>query len=502
MQRCILVLAAASLSIAACGEGITEPIVPDAVRLSAASDTLAWGETTTLTASYVVGGATLPSDGGLRWSSSAPDFFSIDSLTGRGEAFEAGLSALPVLVIAESHGVADTMTVYVIPTIYKLQMTLSSAVALGRTFRPVIQALDGVKQVDFTPSPEAGTPVLRSSSLTVVSVGTNGSLTAVGVGQAWVTATLQGASDSTHVRVGSGYPISLIPLSGDQFAPVDVNDAGQAIATHSFGIRSRLSYLYDGDARISLLCVPRAINNAGTVVCEDGRVYAGGVLGPYPNGQVLASGDITDAGAVFGMRKVVLPPNGAERYDPVVWNGSVDTPLPPATCCGPLGSIAAANELGHVVGSSRNAPGGGALLLRGSEGRVLDLPRVDWGTFDSPVALAINDLDDVVGMGPKIRAAGTAAVWLAAEQWKGRFLGLRTQWASGVSKEGLVVGKSLDGAFVWRADRYALLSDLVAEDGWTISSVRAISPGGVILAVGRHTSGKAGLVRITAIGAP
>jgi hypothetical protein len=284
--------------------------------------------------------------------------------------------------------------------------------------------------------------------------------------------------------------------------PVGINDAGQAIATYSFGSGTRERYLYDGDTRISLPCDPRAINRAGAVLCGDGRVYSGGTLGPYPNGQVLPSADITDAGVVFGMRKVVVPPNGAERSEPVTWDGATLTPLPPAPCCGPLGSMAAANELGHVVGSSANAPTGGALLLQGSEGRVLDLPRVDWVTFDYPVAFAINDADDVVGMGPKIRASGTAAVWLAAEQWKGRFLGLRTQYATGISKTGLVVGTSLDGAFVWRADRYALLSDLVAEDGWTITSAGAISPGGVILAVGRHTSGKKGLLRITANSAP
>jgi hypothetical protein len=496
MQRIVPVLTAVTLTLAGCGGGITEPIVPDAVRLAAIADTLAWGETTTLTATYLVGGATLPSDGGLRWSTAQPQYFSIDSLTGRGQAFETfDLGPHPVQVIAQSHGVADTTTVIIVPSLYALRMTLSSAVALGRTFRPAIQALDGVMQRDFTPPPEAGAPVLRSSNPAVVSVEPDGRLTARGAGLAWVVATLQGVSDSTQVRVGTGYPISLVPASGG-LTPIGVNDAGQAIALLEFG-STRSSLFFDGDTRIDLACFPRAINDAGAIACGDGRVYSGGTLGPFPSGAAIAAADITDAGAVFGMRKVVQQPSGAETFEPVVLNGASLTPLAASTCCGPLGSVAAANELGHVVGASRNAPDGGALLLRGSEGRVLDLPRVEWATPGfRPVASAINDGDDVVGSGPKMRALGTAAVWLAAEQWTGRFLGLRTQTATGISEGGLVVGEGLDGSFVWRADRYALLQDLVAEDGWAIAGA-VISRGGLILARGSHTSGKSGLVRIT-----
>jgi hypothetical protein len=451
MQRIIPVLAAIMLTLTGCGGGITEPIVPDAVRLAAIADTLEWGETTTLTASYLVGGATVSSDGGLPWYTAEPQYFSIDSLTGRGEAFETfDLAAHPVRVIAESHGVADTTTVIIVPSLSALRMTLSNAVALGRTFRPAIQALDGVKQRDFTPPPEAGTPMLRSSNPAVVSVETDGRLIARSAGVAWVVATLQGVSDSTQVRVGPGYPISLVPASAG-LTPMGVNDAGQAIALLELG-STRATYFFDGDTKITLGCFPRAINDAGAIACGDGRVYAGGTLGPLPAGATTAASDITEAGSVFGMRKVVQQPGGAESLEPVVLNGASITPIGASTCCGPLGSLAAANELGHVVGSSRNAPDGGALLLRGSEGRVLDLPRVEWATpGDRPVGAAINDADDVVGSGPKMRAA---------------------------------------------------LQDLVAEDGWTIRSGVRISRGGTILALGTHTSGKSGLIRITAREAP
>jgi hypothetical protein len=493
-----LALVGATLSLAGCSDSITEPIVPDAVVLPEA-DTVIWGERVTLTASYRVGGAVLPSDGGLRWRTTRPQFFSLDSLTGEGEAFETlgEPGVLPVLVIAESHGVADTMTVFVVPSIHRLVMTVSSAVAAGRTFRPVIQALDGIAHRDFTPAPEMGTPVLRSSNPAVVSVGADLRLTALAAGEAWVVATLQGASDSTLVRVGPGYPISLIPQSGDELSPVDVNDAGQAIATWSRG-SSRVQYLFDGGTREFINCDPRAINNAGTVVCGDGRVYASGALGPYPEGQVLPSADISESGAVLGNRRLSAE-GGVVTNEAVLWDGSTMTPLPGSRCCGPFTAVHAVNARGHAVGSA-NAPGERPLIIRGTTGQLLDALGPSWENWASPHA--INDADDVVGSGPKVRAAGTALVWLAAEQWKGRYLGLRTQWASGISESGLVVGGSLDGAFVWRADRYALLQDLVAEDGWTISHAGAISRGGVILATGTHTSGKRGLVLITATRAP
>ena len=487
----------AALFTTACGESITEPIVPDAVVVPEA-DTVIWGERVTLTASYRVGGGMIRSDAGLRWRTTRPQFFSLDSLTGEGEAFETigEPGVLPVLVIAESHGVADTMTVFVVPSIHRLVMSVSSSVAVGRTFRPVIQALDGIAQRDFTPAPEMGTPVLRSSNPAVVSVETDLRLTARAAGEAWVVATLQGASDSTLVRVGPGYPISLIPQSTDEPFPVDVNDAGQAIAVWSRG-SSRAQYLFDGETRVSINCDPRAINNAGTVVCGDGRVYAGGTLGPYPEGKVLPSADISESGVVLGNRRLSADAGGIVN-EATLWDGSTMTPLPGSRCCGPFTAVYAINARGHVVGSA-NAPGERPLIVRGTTGQLLDALGPSWENWASPHA--INDADDVVGSGPKVRAAGTALVWLAAEQWKGRYLGLRTQWATGISESGLVVGQSLDGAFVWRADRYALLQDLVAEDGWTISSA-AISRGGVIVARGVHASGKKGLVRITATRAP
>ena len=69
MHRIQSALFAAMLLVAsACDHGITEPIVPDAIVLPAVAATLATGDSIALTASYVVGGATQPSDDGLRWS--------------------------------------------------------------------------------------------------------------------------------------------------------------------------------------------------------------------------------------------------------------------------------------------------------------------------------------------------------------------------------------------------------------------------------------------------
>jgi hypothetical protein len=490
-----MLLCTLSLAPVGCGDGGTAPIVPDAVRLPAVADTLAWGESARLRASYEVAGAAMPSDDALRWTSTEPQYFSIDSLTGEGQAHETfDLVVHTVGVIARSHGVADTTTVIVIPPITTLRLIVSSSVATGRSFAPVLRAQAGnapfVKE--YTPPPESGTPVLRSSNPDVIAVGADGRLTARAAGLAWVVATLRGVSDSMQVRVGTAYAIVLVPNSGGM-TPSAVNDARQVAASQSSpGAGTYPAALFDGAAVVSLgTCDPRAMNNAGEVVCRDGRVFSNGSFRPAPSGQSnLSASGITESGSAFGRHSAGL------TTEAILWDatGTV-VPLPASSCCGFLRSTGKVNALGHGVGTTSELYSH-PLLMRGSVGTALNAPG---GRYAD--AFGINDADDVVGSSENQLGSGTAAIWRAADQWSGRLLGSRTVAATGIAEDGLVVGTGLDGAFVWRDDRYALLGDLVAGDGWFITAP-TISRQGIIAAQGVHTSGKSGIVLITPTGAP
>ncbi|CAN5914042.1 hypothetical protein BH11GEM2_BH11GEM2_11860 [soil metagenome] len=482
-----------ALVLAACDHGVTTPattpdFAPDALVLRRKADTIEVGDTLTLSAGYLVGARSVSADAAVRYRSLAPDFL-VDSLSGRGVAQDRlPYNPVPVTVVATGHGVADTATVLVLPRILRIGLFNSQVIALQHSIRPLVLVRAHYSIGDQWGSvwAAAGPVTLRSSNSAVVTVDAEGTLTSRATGTTWIVVSQRGHTDSTLVTVTAGYGSALLPGS-DSVTVAGVNDGGQVAGywpargsvLRGLGI-SQGGIVEYGD------CQPAAINNAGQVACAYGATrYSSGVL-EYRQPVGSRATGITEQGTIYGM-------GIGGTWSPFLWTPQGETTLP-----GFVSATGKVNSLGHGAATS-----GSGLYFQGLLTRATGVVGLG-GTGRYSAALGLNDADDVVGSSESMGSGYTLGIlWRAANGWITQSLGVRTRRAVGISETGLVVGEGADGPFLWRGDRYALLSDVVAESGWIFTGTPAISRNGTIATYGIHaSSGRRGVLLIPPGGLP
>jgi hypothetical protein len=470
--------------------------VPDEVLVNASSSMVQVGDSVGLVASYRFGTADQPSDRRVRWSSSDTSSFVIDG-AGYGHALK--YTGMPVTVTATASGVSGTAEVHVLPTFDSLVVTVSARVKIGRTVRPTF----AVSAVAFTGRyyqelPELPSLVsLKSSNEQVVAVQPDGSLRAVGNGQAEISATLGRDTARVLVDVFSGYPLTPIAGSANYFVN-GVNDAGDIVGTQTGG----LNFLRRGDVVTDLgTCLPSDINNAGAVACTV-QVACGASCvttkaGVFENGSLqlldesvgASASGVSESGVVFGQGRDSSGAGGDIRE--FVWDAAGVSYLPPPNLALWRGPTYSVNSSGHGVGVfTANTYDASELAGRSFRVALVALSG-RWAR-----ARDVNDSDDVVGASENMAGGGTATIWRAANKWKPESPGYRATDAVGITESRQVVGHGRDGPYVSTAGRYTILADALADDSWTITKVVAVSHTHVIAAEAQNASGAKSIVLI------
>lgn len=474
-----------------CSDSTAPELIPDSVVIAPRSQALQLGDSAAFTASYLVSGTRLPSDSTLRWSSTDPLRFSIDSMTGHGRAWDTGT----VFVIASSWGRSDTVTVTMIPSIDGLRLGVSDHVAAGAPMASVVYVHGnmslGFSNRWYVPAPEAGAIAWRTSNPSVVAIDAAGRLTAGVAGTSWIVATLRGYSDSVAVAVDAGVVPELLART-QGLTLGDVNDSGLVAGYTGPSSSPSQAVLVSRSGSTTVSgCLPVDLNNAGQLACGPGypAIYSNGVL-TYPFGQVVgtASG-ITEAGVLFGLR-------GALNIV-FWWSADGTSTRDYSSHADGAGKVNSSEHgLAQYGGNWQNGT-----ILRTTGNTTLYSPG---GRYS--YALAITDADDVVGSGENMQALPgpgiIGLIWRASTKWEPEQTGIRASRATGISEADVVVGTSIHGPFVWRAGRQAILSELASERGWTFSGAPAISRNGTIAVAGTNSSGKSGIVLFPAGTAP
>jgi hypothetical protein len=440
------------------------------------------GQIIQLDATYRFGSTSEPSDADLRWSSSDPASFAIDSLGG-GHAL--AYTGVPVTITASSRGAAATTQVFVVPAFDSLVVTLSATLAQGRTVRPTL-AIQGrdlyAYYADFPELPRLA--VLESSNPQVLSIDATGAVHANALGRATVTGRLTDRTTSVVVDVIAGYGATYVEGT-DGMRVNGVNDGGDVIGTLSTGANVLIR---QGTTTNLGQCQPKAINDADQIACvvgykSPGLYFNGTLTTPFDAAAGEGTG-ITEAGALFGR---VAGSDGVTRM--FVWTPSGVTYRSALS-----GSTFSVNSALSGVAVD-NALYSNSFIARASEDVGLTPAGGRWSD-----ARDINDAEDVVGTSERMsnvgNPGGRATIWRAATAWKPENPSYRAADATAISESGQVVGSGADGAYVWRDGRYTILTDALADAGWTLTSAPAISRNGKVAAIGQHTSGRKGVVLI------
>lgn len=473
---------AVSCTIAAalngCDRGVAEPTV-DAIAIRQVADTVEVGQVDSLAVSLRAGATPVANIAGVRWASSNPDVFTVDSVTGVGVA-KAVANPQTVTVTASYKALRAQLPVVVIPQVAGLRLLVSASIALGHTVTAVA-GLSGAEPFGIYAEASSSWGVqFESANPGVIRVNADGTLTALALGTARVRVTLHGKRDSTDVTVMDGYPMNV--LSADLFAVADVNDNGEVLGT-----RPPATTLMRNSERIVLgICAPRGINNQSQVLCGS-SVYANGqATDVFGSGPFAGSATgINESGDVFGL----LTSPDSLRNRAFVWRSGIITVLGPPADGVSLMQTGRVNLADHGLAQSAflyTYP----MIMREAGYSFLAPP-----TGRYAYALDINDLENAVGSTENMRRSGFAVLWLKSQSFNGQVLGPRTIAATGISERDEVVGVAVDGAFVWKSGKYMTLSDVVSESGWTFETP-AISRNGTVAAFGRNTDGRRGVVLV------
>ena len=222
----LIVCCAAVLTVAACGGDATGPGA--SVQVTPGSATLvSLEETVQLTATGSGGSGDPISAAAFTWSSSNASVVAVDP-TGLATAVSNGQAT----VTATAEGAQGTVTLTVAQAVASVEVTPSSATleSIGETLQ-----LTGAAS-DARGNTIAGTQFSwASTDATVVTVDATGLVTAVGDGQATVTATADGVDASSGLTVQS--LVGDWTLSGGQRSGVTI-----AGLTASLALRADLSY--------------------------------------------------------------------------------------------------------------------------------------------------------------------------------------------------------------------------------------------------------------------
>jgi len=498
------VASGAILILLGCHDSPTQPI-PDAVLVTPSASLVQVGDSVMLSTSYQFGATSQAADGRIRWTSSDTTAFTVDQ-AGYGHALK--YSGTPITVTATASGVSGSTDIGVLPKFDSLIVTVSAAIAAGRTVRPslaIVRADPSPYPSDspFLELPELSAKVaLSSSDPATLSVASDGSIHALAVGHATITGQLAGKSSTVQVDVVSGYAVKSLSGTAD-YTVKGVNDASAIIASRAGDASHRATDVlwHDGTATDLGLCVAHDLNNAGQVACEvmsasymQPGVYSVGIPGIYSAGTVTelfdrtayhsgASTGITESGTVFGLVRDAVG-------TPALFLSTSSGVTIPALAGYWYGDSYDINSLNHAVVVSRTAEYPSSSIIGASSSIALSPLSGRWAE-----ARYLNDADDAVGWSEGWGGL-SATIWRASNNWKPESPGYRADRPVGISEAGLVVGNGTDGPYVWHSGRYTILNDAIATSGWTLSSVGAISRSGIVAAQGTNADGTKSVILI------
>ena len=358
----------------------------DAITIRQAVDTLDVDQTTAFSASLSAGGTDVANSAALRWASSDPAVFTIDSLSGVGRAYDVSVPRA-VTVTAKVQSVEATSRLIIFPRVTGLKLLVSSNVAVNHVLT-LRARLGDYRVAPYTQATAAWGARFRSADPAIVRANPDGTLTAITPGTTRLTVDLHGKSDSVSVTVVPGYATTFLPGTAE-LDVVDVNDSADVVATA--GLQS---ILFRGGQRIDLgPCRVRGLNNRGQVLCTT-SVYENGVFTPLFGSGALqgeASG-IDETGAVLGL---LMQPDSL-RSRAFFWQaGAIDVLAGVDFRLQSTGRIAAGVGLGQVSFVYTYS-----VLLR------RDGPISTSGADRTGVARAINGSGNVVGEGGKATGRG------------------------------------------------------------------------------------------------
>lgn len=478
---CLFSTGAIVTALIACDGSSTGPAV-DAIALKNVADTVEVGHSDSLRATLSAGTTAITDVSGIRWTSSNPAVFAVDSVTGVGVA-RAVATPQSVVVTARYNTLHADLPVLVIPEVVGLRLLVSANVALGHTVTPVAGLMGAPLFGPYSEASAAWGVQFETANPAVMRVNANGTLTAVALGTARIRVSLHGKRDSADVNVVNGYPITVI-AGTDLFGVSDVNDSSEVVGSRG----SPTAILLRNGTQVALgTCVARAINNRSQVLCGSSILANGQVTDVFGSGPFAGTlTGMNESGDVFGL----LSAPDSLRNRAFVWRAGTFTVfarLDNGVSLMQTGQLNLAdNGLGQTA-ATYSSP----LILRGQG-----------ATFLSPVggryatARDINDAENVVGSTENTSLAGHAVLWPKAQSYNGIILGPRTTVATGISERDEIVGLGADGVFVWKSGIYNVLSDIVADQGWTFMNSPVISRGGIVAVFGSNADGRRGVVLV------
>jgi len=222
------------------------PVVPvSTVSVTGTATTLTVGQTTQLSATPRDGHGVALTGRTVTWSSSSPATASVSS-TGVVTALAAGT----VMINATIDGVVGSMALTISPvagTVVSVRVTLtSSAVSLGQTTQASAVALDASGN-----TVSGGSASWTSSNSAVATVSASGVVSAVGAGQATISAVMSGKTGSASLSVSStaGSGVAAILPELPRSAPTSaVPSASRVIPVAAGGdLQSALDAAQPGD---------------------------------------------------------------------------------------------------------------------------------------------------------------------------------------------------------------------------------------------------------------
>lgn len=474
------------------------------IEIVASAETLSFtpddGRTIALTAVPTRNvGAFALARGRVSWSSSDP-MVEVTSDGGAAATLTwsaAGANApavVPVEITATIEGIVARRSIVACP-VRQVAAKNSGTLLLGRNVTLVATAY-GYAAAPSSPANQlAIAPRWTSSNPSVVSIDVT-TASALSPGDALLTASACGATDTVSVRVAStGYSLSEIEIPGETSSwPVALNDSGQVVV---YAGTPASHYVWKAGVATELAdCHALDINNRAQVLCfteGDGPVIWENGAASVRDTVRSRYGWINDAGHVAG-----VTPAGV----PFIWKG-------PGTFT-QLGSFAATlvagmNERDDVVGTIAGQTHGDPVIWRNGTTLMQAHP----GSYAD--GLALNDSADFAGSGDVrtclggLPAVAVVRIGSGSPGWELRrsshcLANDVATHALGINNRREVVGVGSQGPFVWAKGRLTLLNDLVTNEDWSVTSVHDINERGQI--VGIATNRRTNAVRAVLLDPP
>lgn len=369
-----------------------------------------------------------------------------------------------------SGGESDPTAIFELPCDgIEVVSKLSAEVLLGRSV-PLVATVMGPALTDQTVGLQV--PIRWTSSNAAVLPLSSNSARAERLGTSLVKASACGETDTVSVAViQSGYFVTVVSgPTGDNTLPLEMNDSGDVIArTATPPFRPFL--WRNGEVTDLGDCFAVDINHAGQILCQGG-------------GPTIWEAGVKTKRDTISANAAAINDEGHVAIGKYLWRGTANFSVPNASFM--LTGINVRDDVIARTGDLYPSP----VLVRGTEVHALGKA----GRYAFPNA--VNDSGDVAESGEAQSPYGTLPTALVTfvddGQWHSEmlrhFVGpLINDIASGandINNAREVVGSGSQGGFVWRNGRLTLLSNVVTDGDWTVTTAVAINNRGKILAQG------------------